>query len=486
MDEVLKLRLSASKSLIVANLAPQHSLDPLNQAIIQNLMKSKSETKLGLFNVATPNLATYYPNVTPDDLQPKESDFIYPVFRALSEVMVHASWNPISFSKPGVLKSSMEMLEGQVIYTNHEMIVGNELGVVKDVSWQNAYSSEAGKVPAGINSRLMVDGKKVPGIARSINMDPPAIHSVSVSLTFRWEQSHEKMSRDEFFRALGTYDKEGKLVHRVAAEILGYSEISFVGHGADPFAKKMGDDGKIIKAREAVRRNDIKNASQVFFSIDYGSEMTSSNEDTILNSSIHNYLPGSESLDDNNNQNENSDTMDRNYLMILAFSLGLEDIENLSDDDLKGKVKDETKKVAKLAKTSEQELTELKAKQITPEKEALISLGEKYKAEKVAEALSLAKLAGKSDTEESLKAKPIEELTSFSKLCQAELDSSNPVTCTKCGSTELSRKSSQGEGGQGGNNRKAELTREEAFQEAQKLAHKEQNRSVIKMYEEAE
>src|SRR6478609_1994501 len=60
----------------------------------------------GLFDTAAPNFAAYYPNVTEEDLKPKDADFAYPVFRALSEVIVHKRFNPVDFSMNGVLKKS--------------------------------------------------------------------------------------------------------------------------------------------------------------------------------------------------------------------------------------------------------------------------------------------------------------------------------------------------------------------------------------------
>jgi hypothetical protein len=124
------------------------------------------------------------------------------------------------------------------------VIVGNEVGVIFEVVWQNAYSDkEHGNIPAGLNARLKIDSKTNPRLVRNMRMDPPAVHSMSVGVTFDWEKSHPKMDESEFWRALGTYGKDGKLVRRVVSEIQAYHELSLVPHGADPYAQIITDRG---------------------------------------------------------------------------------------------------------------------------------------------------------------------------------------------------------------------------------------------------
>lgn len=209
-------------------------------------------TSLGLFEVATPNFNTFYPGVTREDLAPKEGDFILPIFRALSEVIVHKKVNPIDFSANSVLRDSMSKLLGQTVYPNHEPVVGNEVGVVSKVEWQKSYTTSNGIViPAGINAQFKIDAKANPKIARNIMMDPPAIHSNSVTVSFGWEQSHPKMELNEFWGKLGTFGADGQLIRRVVTEVKNYHETSLVAHGADPFAQKVDDKGKIVNPEYA-------------------------------------------------------------------------------------------------------------------------------------------------------------------------------------------------------------------------------------------
>ena len=207
----------------------------------------------GLFDRATPNYTTYYPEVTAEDLQPKDAEFIEPIFRMLSNVSVHANWNPIYFPAD-VLKSSMYKLIGQTVNIDHEMAVGNAIGTVKSVEWQNAYTTDGIKVPAGINAVLKIDGKANPRIARGIMMDPPSIHSNSVTVNFSWEKSHPKMDDNEFFSKLGSFDEKGKLIQKIATNIEAFHETSLVSHGADPFAQKINTKGKIVNPSYAGNR----------------------------------------------------------------------------------------------------------------------------------------------------------------------------------------------------------------------------------------
>lgn len=200
-------------------------------------------SNFGLFNVTAPNMNTFYPEATAENVKPEEEDFIYPVFRLLSEVVVNKLSNPVDFRKADVLKNSMGLLKGQTVYTEHEELIGNHVGVVFDTFWQDAYTTNGVKVPAGINGILKLDAKSNPKIARGILQDPPAIHSSSVSVMYAWEKSHD-MSNDEFYSKLGTFNEKGELIRKIASDIVLYTELSLVPHGADPFAQLL-KDGKV-------------------------------------------------------------------------------------------------------------------------------------------------------------------------------------------------------------------------------------------------
>lgn len=199
--------------------------------------------KLGLFDASSPDFNKYYPDVTAADLNPKDEDYAFPVFRALSEIIIN-KYGPIDFTD-GVLKPSMKKLIAQAVFTNHEQIVGNEVGVIYEVFWEKEKEQNGFKIPAGINVRLKLDGKSNPKLVRSINSEPPSIHSVSVTVAFKWVKSHPELTDDAFWNQVGTYTDKGELVRRVVTEVFSYDEISFVTHGADPYAQKINDNGEL-------------------------------------------------------------------------------------------------------------------------------------------------------------------------------------------------------------------------------------------------
>ena len=218
---------------------------------------------------------TYYPDLKLGDLHPKEDEFINPLFRLLSATIVSKNYNPTDFSLPGVLKASMPLLLGQTVNCDHSTDIGNAIGAVSKVTWQEAYKAENGfMIPAGINGVLKIDGKANPRIARGILMDPTSIHSNSVTVQFRWEKSHPEMDDRDFYEKLGTYDAKGNMIRRMVTEIVRYMETSLVSHGADSFAQKIGDNGHIINPTYAQRSwgsykeyNEDKSKQYFFYDI---------------------------------------------------------------------------------------------------------------------------------------------------------------------------------------------------------------------------
>jgi len=185
---------------------------------------------------------SFSPGIGPDDWQPKEEDFIYPIFRILSDTTVVKFGVPIVFGKE-VLMDTVKKIENQTVYPDHKNDeVGNSLGVVTKAFWENSYKVDGVTVPAGVNAVLKIDAKSNPRIARALLMDPPAIHSGSVKVSFDWEKSHN-LSDDEFWGKVGSYDKEGKLIALNVTKIKAYHEYSLVTHGADSFAQKVGEKG---------------------------------------------------------------------------------------------------------------------------------------------------------------------------------------------------------------------------------------------------
>lgn len=253
----------AGHSQIMGHMPSKLSLSKVIEKI--NEHSDQDIESFGLFESSSPNYTTYYPEVTEEDFKPKDSDFIEPVYRLLSNTVVQHKTNPIEFPED-VLKASMHKLIGLTVNVDHETALGNGIGVIKAVEWQPSYKTGSFEVPGGINGILKIDGKSNPRIVRGIMMDPPMIHSNSVTVAFGWRPSHD-MDESLFYSKLGTYDKDGKLIRKIATDIKFYLETSLVGLGADPFAQKI-DNGKIVnpvlaKSREPISKKSLSDDTYI-------------------------------------------------------------------------------------------------------------------------------------------------------------------------------------------------------------------------------
>lgn len=305
--------LGANHSLMISHTPSQIPLQAITDHYFESTKVSTTYENFGLFS---PDVSynTYFPDVTPDQFKPDEDEFIEPTFRLLTACIVAKNRMPTDFSKPGVLKNSMNLLVGQSVYCDHEDSVGNAIGAVKEVSWQAEYKDESGVViPAGINGVLKIDGKANTRIARGINMDPPSIHSNSVTVEFEWEPSHQFKDMYEFFDKMGTYDDKGEMIRRIVTRIVSYKETSLVSHGADPFAQII-KDGKLNNpvyagrqyysfSEEMINKYELNNVSNRLDMLNY--KDVKSFTSTMYNTSDFNTKGGqSQSLNNNKNQTD--------------------------------------------------------------------------------------------------------------------------------------------------------------------------------------
>lgn len=390
------IQLGSSHSLVLG-----HKPDSLDHKRICDKLANerKALMNFGLFDTASPNYSTYYPDVDAEDLKPKEGDFIYPVFRALSKAIVSKGF-PIDFSQGDVLKKSMNKLIGQSINIDHETAVGNAVGSVKEVFWQDEYKTTDGiTIPGGINMVMMIDGKSNPRIARGIMMDPPSIHSNSVSIRFKWEPSHTFEEKWEFYEKVGTYDKDGELVRAVVTEVMTFSETSLVAHGADVFAQKIGEDGKIVNpgySNSVYEFSKDDNRVDSTVHIDYKDvdvEQHTFNGMFSIKSTIPTNLNTSKS--DNNKNNKNVTPMKKEHLEKLASKFNFAEGE-LTEENFIEKITSTFSTVETEKSNLQTELDNLKGSLLSEEdfanmkKESVI--GQKALSDSRAEALRLYKL----------------------------------------------------------------------------------------------
>lgn len=403
---------------------------------------------------------TYYPNLDKSELTPKDEEFIEPMFRLLSETIVSKNWNPTDFGQNGVLKASMKMLLGQTVNCDHETNIGNAIGAVSQVMWQESYKDGSFTIPAGINGILKIDGKANPRIARGILMEPPSIHSNSVTVQFKWDKSHPQMEDNEFYQKLGTYDSKGVMVRRIVTEIVRYLETSLVSHGADSFAQKIGSDGKIINPTFAKRtwasyeeyRDD---KSKQYFFTDYKSDLTSYQE--------KNDTQGSFNDNDANDNHSNKDNMNELQKFLESLfgdnMLTLEEGKEMNQENViaciqtlvssRNELQTSVDNLTTEKTSLTEQITNLNA-EVANLKE-MATVGKNHIASLRENAVETYKKLMGDKVDETIvtmlnaETTGITTLVSLTKDYQARLEEKFPLTCAKCGSKDVNRASSVSE-----------------------------------------
>ena len=347
MDEehIDLIRLGFANALVIGHKPEKLSLDQVAKKIE---LEKFDVANNGFWDSAAPNYHTFYPEVKPEDLKPEADTFIRPTYRALSKVIVRRRTNPVDFSKGTVLKDSMPLLMRHTVHVDHETSIGNAVGSIASVAFQEKYNANGVTVPAGINAELLIDGKSHPNIARKIMMEPPAIHSASVTVRFGWEPSHKFEDVREFLHKIGQFGEDGQLIRRIVTEIKAYNEISLVGHGADPFAQLLDEDGKIVNPKMAEANESLsaqgKEKPQHYF-FDYKT-------DTVSNSADY------DDTSDSNNTNDKLNIKMKEFLLLLAAKLTIQNFESLNEQALQRAVEEATDAyVLKAEKNVTDELT---------------------------------------------------------------------------------------------------------------------------------
>lgn len=404
---------------------------------------------------------TYYPNLDKSELTPKDEEFIEPMFRLLSETIVSKNWNPTDFGQNGVLKASMKMLLGQTVNCDHETNIGNAIGAVSQVMWQESYKDGSFTIPAGINGILKIDGKANPRIARGILMEPPSIHSNSVTVQFKWDKSHPQMGDNEFYQKLGTYDSKGVMVRRIVTEIVRYLETSLVSHGADSFAQKIGSDGKIINPTFAKRtwasyeeyRDD---KSKQYFFTDYKSDLTSYQEKDDTQGSFND--------NDAKDNHSNKNNMNEELLKFLESLFGdnmltLEEGKEMNQENViaciqtlvssRNELQTSVDNLTTEKTSLTEQITNLNA-EVANLKE-MATVGKNHIASLRENAVETYKKLMGDKVDETIvtmlnaETTGITTLISLTKDYQARLEEKFPLTCSKCGSKDVNRASSVSE-----------------------------------------
>jgi len=185
-------------------------------------------------------------------LIPKKEDFYMFPFRHISATIVGGgSWKATDFSEGTVLKKSTSLLRDKPAYLNHIQMVGKEIGNVGETEWVPGYKNSNGdEVPGGIEAPFVIDGILNPELVRRMSSPVSPITSASVTVLFDWEASHEFEFNGDFYWHLGEIIDD-EMVRRIATKIIGYEESSLVWAGADPYAKMLSPNGELINIDHA-------------------------------------------------------------------------------------------------------------------------------------------------------------------------------------------------------------------------------------------
>jgi len=444
------VNLGSGHSLIAGHLPPCIELAQAMETIAElKMIENEERAKSFGFFGDTPNYNTYYPDVKPEELIPDNAEFVYPTFRLLSKTILTPKSIPLDFTKGNILKSSMPMIVGQSVHADHEMGVGNALGSVESVMWQQGYKLGKFDIPAGINGRFKIDGKSNPRIARGLNMEPPSIHSNSLTVSFLWSKSHPELDDGDFWVGLGKFGKDKELIRKIVEEIENYHETSLVNRGRDGYAQILDKSGKIRQPLYADQRAKFSLADThnkvIYHFIDYKKILCSETlsfdnnaERTIPNSFIN---------------KQTSSKMDKvkEILMFLSLSLGLK-VEDITEENYQvelGKILDKLKIDAGSSESLKAQVTQLgkdlkKAKpdnfdEITNQSDSWVEQVTNFRKEVKA---NYTKLKGK-EVEENVNA--IIDAADHGTLITLntgylkDLDEKFPMSCKDCNSTNLSR-----------------------------------------------
>ena len=422
----------------------------------------ESLSKFGLFSNIDYN--TFFPDVQPKDFNPEKDEFIEPIFRLLSNCIVSKNYNPTEFPAD-VLKASMPLLVGQTVNCDHETNIGNAIGSVVDVFWQEAYKTADGQeIPAGINGKLKIDAKANPRIARGINMDPPSIHSNSVTVQFEWKPSHDFENPWEFWDRLGTYDENGQMIRRIATRIISYKETSLVSHGADPFAQLLDNKGKIINPGYAssvynsfseVIKEKVSSSCRAVSTTDY----KALGEVAVMHNTSININKGEQPSPVDKNQNKNIMNKELQEFLEKLFGEGMLSLAEGSSASVE-LVLTEVKKLVQEKKDLSTQLTEAQNNASTlqekvtnlendaKENTSFIEMGKNHLKEvREATLASYKKISGEEKIDTHIvnlieNTASLDLLISLKSTYDAQLEEKFPLHCADCGSHNINRASS--------------------------------------------
>lgn len=199
-------------------------------------MTEAQRKQLGIFD------SDFNPDVKKGQLKPLPEDYMLFPFRLISATIVGSgSWKSTDFSNVNVLKESLPLISFIPAFKDHNLQIDKSIGTIGQCEWVEASNG----VPAGIDGPYVIDMKLQPELCRKLMAPVPEIQSSSVTVVFDWESSHEFENEYDFYYHVGEM-LDGREVTRVVTKIHEYIESSLVYAGADCYAKKKNEDGTYV------------------------------------------------------------------------------------------------------------------------------------------------------------------------------------------------------------------------------------------------
>lgn len=352
------------------------------------------------------------PSALPPAVAASAEDFVEVTYRALSAAVL--ADRPIDFSNEKMLKRATRLLKNQTVFKDHDTSVDNWVGQVEDSLWDDQTKG----IPPGINAILKLDIVKDPMTVRGVLQG--VIHSASVTVSFEWKPSHPKLMDDgTFFEKMGD-EIDGELVRIIVTKIDRFLEISLVWQGADEYAKQIGPNGKpVSQFFETDPQRDVGRLS-------YNSSKQISKEEEM--EELKTLLKQTFGLEINAD----------NFTKTLAQYV--EQAKSAIGEKYDAQVSKLTSQLDEASKTIVELETEVK--EMKPKAE----LGSKYLEDERAEAIRLCKLVkGENINDAILKTLENGDLAlvqAWKEEFRKEAELKFPNKCAKCGSTEITRQSS--------------------------------------------
>lgn len=351
-----------------------------------------------------------------DFLSPKPEDYVMIPMRALSASAVQGNTINFAHNDGQALQEAVDMFNGLIILKDHDQTVDKWVGQTQDAYWDTSIPD----TPPGVNFMLKVDTKADPKLARGLISG--MVTSGSVTIQFDHEKSHPKMEDYDFYSQLGTTVK-GKVVQALVTKVTRCFEYSIVWQGADSDAKKINPDGTIHKPGFAVNTTEEQMLKKLALSLGLPETATEDEVNVALTAKLAAEAAAKLAAE--------------TQVTTLTATLATKDVE---------------------ITTKSTEVTTLAAQVVTltAEKTALTtevatltgrqaSFEAHVKARR-AEAKRLYLLAEGDKALEPMKAaidsSALDVAESFISTFGSKVESLMPLACTKCNSTELSRRKS--------------------------------------------